>query len=343
MYYYRNKRIKSGLSKSDIAKELELDYERYDAIERGDLKMPSKLLDKFNSIIHRGIENKIISEGNSKVADEFWEEVSKKTGDKKGEYVLADKMKEFNISSYRQLSKLLGYNSTSLIAGYLTGYRVVSGEFKKRLYNFFSDENNIQIPTKKVKRAKPIRDDKRRNGVRKINSDFTKTEIKELDDFYKNTDFKKILVDNGLLGKDVCKQIPMDKGYFSHLCNKKCKPSYFLLRKVKECFNNLTTTADTEIAAVERPKEELPTFEMPDLPELVNYDEPSNTVELEEENEIEKVPSVISRYASELNDITELMHEYQTKLNELEIRRKTCIEVLDAISDAMDEYTGGEK
>ena len=39
---------------ADMAKELGVEYNKYKAIERGEIKMPSKLMDKFNEIINRG-------------------------------------------------------------------------------------------------------------------------------------------------------------------------------------------------------------------------------------------------------------------------------------------------
>ena len=50
----RKKRAQSGLTRADMAKELGVEYNKYKAMERGEIKMPSKLMDKFNEIINKG-------------------------------------------------------------------------------------------------------------------------------------------------------------------------------------------------------------------------------------------------------------------------------------------------
>ena len=52
--YYKNKRNKVGLSQSDMARELGIPCVKYEQIERGEIKMPKRLIDKFNEIITRG-------------------------------------------------------------------------------------------------------------------------------------------------------------------------------------------------------------------------------------------------------------------------------------------------
>ena len=161
MTYYEKKRKKSGLSKSDMAIELGLTYARYVSIEKGDVKMPSKLIDKFNEIVNRGKENELTYVENNTKANEFWEEVKQLRKD--GKYVLYTKMEEYNIKTVKQLVSLLGYKSAGSIWNYLQGRNEAGDEFKKRLYNFFHDETNIQIPTAKPKaivksNAKKVKD-----------------------------------------------------------------------------------------------------------------------------------------------------------------------------------------
>lgn len=149
MNYYEKKRKKSGLSKSDMAIELGLTYARYISIERGDVKMPSKLIDKFNEIVNRGKENELTYAENNIKADEFWNEVKEKTG--KHTFKLHEYMKEYNVDALTTLASLLGYKSSGTIHNYLQGRNEAGDEFKKRLYNFFHDETNIQIPATKPK------------------------------------------------------------------------------------------------------------------------------------------------------------------------------------------------
>lgn len=149
MNYYEKKRKKSGLSKSDMAIELGLTYARYISIERGDVKMPSKLIDKFNEIVNRGKENELTNVENNIKADEFWEDVKQLRED--GKYVLYTKMEEYNVKTVKELAPLLGYKSAGSIWNYLQDRNKAGNEFKKRLYNFFHDETNIQIPSTKPK------------------------------------------------------------------------------------------------------------------------------------------------------------------------------------------------
>ena len=51
---YMSKRRKSGLSVLDVASELNIPYNKYLEIERGEVKMPKNLIDKFNELINRG-------------------------------------------------------------------------------------------------------------------------------------------------------------------------------------------------------------------------------------------------------------------------------------------------
>ena len=55
--YGVKKRAQSGLTRADMAKELGVEYNKYKAMERGEIKMPSKLMDKFNEIINKGKTN----------------------------------------------------------------------------------------------------------------------------------------------------------------------------------------------------------------------------------------------------------------------------------------------
>lgn len=221
MNYFLKKRVQSGLTRSDMARELGIDYQRYVAIEKGSVKMPLNLMDKFNKIIYKGKENEITKVENNRKADEFWNEVKQRTDD--GKYVLTQKMREFNIPNINVLVGLLGYKSASTVWNYLEGRNPVGIEFKKRLYNFFSDELNIQIPTKIVGSQK--------NGVKRMRE---QTVNKELDNYYQNTDFKKILRDNQITNTQIGAAIGMHCSVVSRMTSKTAKPSYRTIQKVKD-------------------------------------------------------------------------------------------------------------
>lgn len=320
MTIWEKKRQKSGLTKADVAKELGLSYVRYSAIEKGDVKMPSNLINKFNELINRGAENKLANMQNTIAADKFWEEMKKQN--EFGVYVIRDKMKEFNIVNMQQLANLLGYHSCGTIYNYLQDRMTAGDEFKKRVYNFFSDENNIQIPVKIDRKRK--KGQYNRQALREINV--------ELDKYYDETDFKDILHKNNLTCVGIADYVGVHNSTISTMVNKKRKPGYDIIEKVKEYIDKYakTTTVDRN---VKLPEVELPEVKFPEIP---NYEPAVEVCDLVKdtptvEQKAEPV-GVIRRYTCELNEITELLKEYNEKIKELEIRKKVCTEVLDAIS-----------
>lgn len=307
MTIWKKKRQASGLSKMDMADELGLNYGKYIAIEKGDIKMPSKLIDKFNEIINRGNENKIKSIENNIKADEFWNEVKQKR--ENGTYVLIGKMEEFNIPNMPTLCKLLDYKSTGTIYNYLVGRNEPSDEFKKRLYTFFNDETNIQIPTKKKEIIKNIKENKM---------------DKDLDDFY-NSDLKKLLKENKITCVEIANYIGVHNSTICNLVNKKYKPGYDIISKTKEYIDsriNGTIIAKRDV----KPQIDV-WFEEPMKMEDLVVD---GNEKVEEEKTKE---SVIARYTKELDEINELIEFYNNKIKDLEIRKKVCVEVLNVIDE----------
>lgn len=146
--YYRKNRVKSNIAPSDIAKELGLSYRRYNLIEKGIIKMPKDLINKFNEIINRGQNiNRLDQLNNEQIVNEYWEKLSKRNEQGKYEF-LNEEMKRFNIPNMTELGKLLGYKDCSAISLYLSGKQNVSYNNKNKLYQFFMDERNIQEPGK---------------------------------------------------------------------------------------------------------------------------------------------------------------------------------------------------
>lgn len=238
MNYYLKKRLQNNIKRSDMAKMLGVNYNFYYAIEKGSVKMPLNLIDKFNEIINRGKENEIIGAESTAKANEFWKEVSQK--DDTGHWVLVNKMHEFNIKNFDELVALLGYKSVGTIYNYLQGRNPVGDEFKKRLYNFFSDETNIQIPKPEPKRNKSY---KIGNMPRRANP--------ELDEYYKNTDFKKIMRENYITNVDIANAVGVHNSTISNATCKKYKPSYNIIQKIKDYLDEHTTNwvpADTQSA-----------------------------------------------------------------------------------------------
>ena len=307
MTIWKKKRQTSGLSRTDMANELGLDYGRYASIERGDVKMPSNLIDKFNEIINRGKENELTRVQNTAKADEFWEEVKQQRED--GTYILIEKMRELNIPNRPTLVKLLGYSSTGTVYNYLQGKNNVGPEFKKRLYNFFNDETNIQIPTKVIGKSET---GKKRTREKTVN--------KRLDRYYEKTDFKKILKEHKITNVQIEQAIGVHNSTVSNMTCKKFKPSYKVIGNVKKYLDNILAE---------------PVVSEPTFPEIPKTDVTEFVPNYFEEPMAKKsnTNDVVSRYESELADIEDVIEMYNSKIKELEIRKKICVEVLAAIKE----------
>ena len=149
---WRKKRAQSGLTRADMAKELGVEYNKYKAMERGEIKMPSKLMDKFNEIINRGKNvHKLEQLDKQMEIDTFWNDVTIKEN---GQYKLMNRMKDFNITTYKELGLLLGYKDGTIFSTRLAHPEEAPIEFKTKLYNFFQDELNRQLPKEKTKPIK---------------------------------------------------------------------------------------------------------------------------------------------------------------------------------------------
>ena len=295
--YYKRKRIESGLPKTDMAKELGMNYDRYNSIEKGDVKMPSKLINKFNEIINRGSQNKLVELENNQAANDFWNEISGKFED--GQYKITKKMKEFNINSVEELSNLLGYKTPNSLYGRISGTVKASDDFKKRLYNFFQDELNIQIPHKKE--------------IKKRAYKLVKTHDVELTKYYDTTDFRSILNDNKLRVTDVCNATNISQGVVSRLINKRVRPSDNMLIALKKYFDNLSNTIN--------------------IPELV----PNNIIVKEDNKSKDNMLSIVDKYKNELDDIGIELEKHHYEIKKLEIRRQVCEEVLNALDEIRNE------
>ena len=221
MNLYHKKRVQSNIKKSDMARMLGLEYNYYCAIEKGSVKMPTSLIDKFNEIINRGKVNEIDELNYMQEANKFWEQMKQK--DETGRFQLVNKMHEFNINGYKELVALLGYRSVGTIYNYLEDRNPVGDEFKKRLYNFFSDDTNVQIPKEK---------NKKRPTYKIVNT--TRTPNPDLDTYYEKTNFKEIMYYNKITNVQIANAIGVNNSTVSNMTCKKYKPSYKIIQAVKD-------------------------------------------------------------------------------------------------------------
>lgn len=151
--YYKNKRNKVGLSQSDMARELGIPCVKYEQIERGEIKMPKRLIDKFNEIISRGNNIHSLEKlEHEREVNEYIDWLSKNDH-------LKLEMDRFNISTRNELGQLLGYKGGSIISKLFSGKFANAYDLKNKIYLFFHDELNMQPKKpKKSNKQKLIKD-----------------------------------------------------------------------------------------------------------------------------------------------------------------------------------------
>lgn len=182
---YRKRRRRTDLSQIEVANYLGISYDRYCLIERGDVKMPARLIDKFNEIMNKSKGETTIDRINrEQEVNKWWKEVSKR--EKWGTYGINKYLKEFNIDDLKELGMLLGYTEkgSGIVSNWLRKPNNVSYNSKNKLYSFFEDELNIQPPKPKYK--KEIHKN-RGKFYSKMNS----KDKQEIYNWYENFDFKK--------------------------------------------------------------------------------------------------------------------------------------------------------
>lgn len=136
--YYKNKRNKVGLSQSDMARELGIPCVKYEQIEKGEIKMPKRLIDKFNEIISRGNNIHSLEKlEHEREVNEYIDWLSKNDH-------LKLEMDRFNISTRNELGQLLGYKGGSIISKLFSGKFAKAYDLKNKIYLFFHDELNMQ-------------------------------------------------------------------------------------------------------------------------------------------------------------------------------------------------------
>lgn len=307
--YYKRKRKKAGLAKSDMAKELGIDCKKYNLIENGVVKMPKNLMDKFNEIVSKGKNEHMLNRLDSeRVVNEFWEEMTTKVNN---QYKLKEKMKEFNITTFGELAKLLGVSYSNL-SHYLTGHTKTGYDFKNKLYLFFQDELNIQVPKKNNVKAKSSQ------GSNKQCHD------PELLEWFEKTDLKALVLKHGLKYEQIAKDTGMHVSCVSRNIRKdrNMVPSTKTLTSLKEYFDKLENAEEDKNVSI--------AFE-----EFVS-EAIEETPQKEEQNNTD-VYDVIERYHREIDEIDDCLETYEKMLQDLSNRRKVCVEVLKVIEEIRGE------
>ena len=250
VYYF--KRHRAGLTKSEVANYLEVDYERYMLWEKGVLDMPSKYIDKFNELIHRKKgEHQIDRLNHEKEVNDWWEEMRQK--DEDGNYKLNKIARQYNFKTTRELSEKLGFGKNSISFFLSSGN--VSYDKKDRMYTFLHNELNIQPPIEK-----------------KGYTYRTSEERKELLKWYNNFDLTKFLQDHNLKQSDVFHNTSIASGTVSALANKKFdSPTTYVLSQLKDYVDKVEN--GEEIEEIDSPVEENDIIEEPVEDEETNMDD----------------------------------------------------------------------
>ena len=254
VYYF--KRHKVGMTRSEMANALEVDYDRYELWEKGVLDMPSKYIDKFNEIIHRTKKDHNIDRlKHEREVNEWWEEMRQK--DDRGVYKLNEVAKQYNFKTTRDLSEKLGFHKNSISFFLSSGN--VSYDKKDRMYTFLHNELNIQPPLKK------------KGYTYKVNG-----ERKELLEWYNNFDLKHFLLEHDLKQADILRSTSIASGTISALVNRKFDtPTTMVLSQLKDYVDKVEN--GEEIEEIDS------TVEENDIIEETVEDEETNIDDIEEE------------------------------------------------------------
>jgi transcriptional regulator with XRE-family HTH domain len=325
--YYKKRRRKMGLAPSDMAKELGINCKKYSLIENGVVKMPKNLIDKFNEIVNRGKNAHTLAKmTNEKLVTDFWDNMKSKTN---GKYNLKEKMKEFNIETFKELGDLIGV-SNSNISHYLNADWKAPYDFMNKVYQFFDDELNIQAP-KKETIVKPAAKKETIKKEKSVVGRACKNE--ELINWYKNIDFRSILNEHNMTYDYVAQKTGVGLSSVSRAMRKStAMPAYNTLKKLKEFFDSFEKDTIVVDEWINQPCETVD-FDEFVMPELEKCDE--SPVEPTEKCDSED--EVIKRYHTEIEENNAIIETYQDIIDRLVIRNKVCEEVLKVIDELRGE------
>lgn len=319
--YYKNKRNKAGLSQSDMAKELGIPCVKYEQIERGEIKMPKRLIDKFNEIISRGNNIHSLEKlEHEREVNEYIDWLSKNDH-------LKLEMDRFNILTRNELGQLLGYKDGSIISKLFSGKFADAYDLKNKIYLFFHDELNMQ----------PKRSNKQRSN-------------KQISDKQKllTSKLKKYCEAYGLTQRELSKQLCMSQPTINRIlmetqivCNSTLnKIDTFLKSK---CFNkdSVDSTADEEYVPEvmflgPTPNEDIDML-FPELPSndsnvtVIDFDlnssEKATDVTVPDETDSKELYSIKKIY----NENHEKIQKLTEEINKLTQREDVLLDILKEI------------
>ena len=219
--YYKRKREKTSFTTCDIARQLDINELRYKSIENGIIKMPKNLIDKFNVIVNQNkIQQIEETETNKSQVEEWFKDIV--SNDSNHKKKILDKMKEFNINNFNELAELLGYNKGTLQT-YLCPNAKISFNFKNKLYLFFHNELNIQLP------HEPKEEKVKKSSIT------TYCEFDEkIYNWYKDFDFKKFMSNNSIKYRMFSEGSKLSTGVLSNIIHHRNNIS---LPSLYKCYN----------------------------------------------------------------------------------------------------------
>ncbi len=332
--YYRKKRHQAELSISEVANALDIDCTKYKLIDKGEVKMPKNLIDKFNEIINKGKNEQTLERLNREdIVNKWWNEMSVKSG--YGKFKLSEKMKEFNIDSLSELSQLLGWKTPAGLSNYLNNVVPISFDTKNKIYSFFENELNIQ-PPKKKKETKKKGILLTQDGKRIPYSCYSKgidTELyKELLNWYKTFDLKAWANRNNLSRKEIYAHTNFSSGTMSNLYNNKHEtPNAKTLLTLKTFVDNIENNI---IAVSDKPI--VQTFELTSVPinEVPEDIQEIGNKLLEEVNEnMTLKEKLTNKYQNKLEELEKTIQNFRQELQELEMQKDIYTKILEDIDD----------
>jgi transcriptional regulator with XRE-family HTH domain len=316
MSYYSDKRRKAGLSKSEVAEQLGIEYAKYELIDRGILRMPNRFLDKFNQIVNKSKNETVIDKLDKiEVVNQWWDKVSVKKGH--GHYVLNDVMKEFNIDTISELDKLLGYKSHGVVSGYLNNNKSIGFDAKNKMYNFFQDTLNIQPP-------------KNKSTTISKRSTYTTEQQKEytmLLEWFDSINFLEWRNKNGIENHKMQKDSGLSEGTIHNILYKKgtMKPVYATIKKFKTYYDKIENAKQQPVVMTFT---SVPTNEVPE--EIRRQGEKLVREVNENMNLKEKLSA---KYQGAIEDLEKQISMYEKKIEDCYREKEVYEQVLADLED----------
>ena len=303
------------MSEVDMAKKLGMDLVKYKFVEKGLMKMPKELINKFNKIIDDGAINKIDELEHKKEVESWFEE---NFLDKNK---LKDILKFYNIENYKQLGILLGYKDGSAISAALSrGTNDTGYNFKNKVYTFLTNEMNIQLPINASKKN--------------IKHSVPSADRKELLKWFNNFDLKQFARENNLNPAELSRKLGISSSTAWGLLNTQSKsgPNTGTLKKLKSLVENQSGLDELS-------------KEFPKIPEMKEEDDLCElTIQcLDDEPIVETtktkytISNTIDKYKKIIYDIDNKLNDLQKDMSELETNKKIYSEVLKELELIEDE------